>query len=99
MHLSRKNFKQYLALKGISKVIKILTMSDILMMGGFGLLSPIFAVFITDTIQGGNVEVVGIATTIYLLTKSLCQLFAAEIIDKIKGERDDFWSMFIGSAT
>jgi len=97
MHLSRKNFKNYLALKGISRVIKILTLSDILMMGGFGLVSPIFAVFITDTISGGTLGVAGIAITIYLLTKSIGQLFAAEIIDKIKGEMDDFWSVSIGS--
>jgi len=97
MHLSRKNFKNYLALKGISRVIKILTLSDILMMGGFGLVSPIFAVFITDTISGGTLGVAGIAITIYLLTKSIGQIFAAEIIDKIKGEMDDFWSVFIGS--
>jgi len=67
------------------------------MMGGFGLVSPIFAVFVTDSIVGGTVEVVGIASTIYLLVKSLGQLFAAEIVDRIKGERDDFWCMLLGS--
>jgi DHA2 family metal-tetracycline-proton antiporter-like MFS transporter len=97
MRLSRKNIKDYLTFKGINKVIKILIFSDILMMGSFGLISPVFAVYITDTIPGGTLEVVGIASTIYLLTKSIGQLFAAEIVDRIKGERDDFQSMFIGS--
>lgn len=97
MRLSKSNFKAYLTLQGINKVVKILILSDVLMMGGFGLLSPIFAVYVTDTIKGGTVEVVGIASTIYLLVKSIGQLFAAEIIDRIKGELDDFWSMFIGS--
>ena len=97
MRLSRKNITDYLTFKGVNKVVKVLIFSDVLMMGSFGLITPVFAVYITQTITGGTVEVVGIASTIYLLTKSLGQLFAAEIVDRIKGERDDFWSMFIGS--
>jgi len=97
MHLSRQNIREYLTLKGINRVIKTLIFSDLLMMGSFGLIVPVFAVFITDFISGGTVEVVGIASTVYLLTKSLGQLLAAELIDRIKGERDDFLSMVIGS--
>jgi len=41
--------------------------------------------------------VAGIAYTIYLLTKSLSQLPLAYIIDKTKGEIDDFNLMFLGS--
>ena len=97
MRLSRKNFTDFFALRGINKVVKTLILSDVLILGGFGLISPIFAVYVTETIQGGTVEVVGIASTIYLLVKSLGQLISAEIIDRIKGEMDDFWSVFIGS--
>ncbi len=96
MRLNRKNIKEYLTLRGVNKVIKVLIFSNVLMSGVFGLITPVFAVYIIDTIPGGNVEVVGIATTIYLLTKSFGQLFIAEVIDRIKGERDDFWAMFIG---
>lgn len=96
MRLSIKNIKEYLTLKGVNKVIKVLIFSNVLMTGSLGLVSPIFAVFIVDSIPGGTVEVVGIASTVYFLTKSLGQLFAAEVIDRIKGEMDDFWSMFIG---
>jgi len=79
-------------------VIKILTISDLFVLSGFGLIAPIFAVFLTDNIQGGNIEVAGIATTIFLLTRSIGQIPAAYIVDKIKGESDDYWSLMIGSA-
>lgn len=94
--LERKNWQEVFRLQ-INPVIKILTVSDIFILSGFGLVSPIFAVFLTDYIQGGSVEVVGFASMIYLLTKSLGQLPAAQIVDKIRGERDDFWAMVMGS--
>ncbi len=87
----------YFSIKKINSVIRFLTISDFLIISGFGLISPIFAIFIIDSIEGGSIEVVGIATMVYLLTKSLGQIPAAYLVDKIKGERDDFWAMILGS--
>ena len=78
-------------------IIRALTVSDIFLISSFGLITPIFAVFLTQNIRGGNLQVAGFASTIYLLTKSLGQIPIARIADKIKGERDDFWMMVIGS--
>lgn len=78
-------------------IVRALTISDIFVLSGLGLINPIFAVFLTDSIPGGSLQVAGIASMIYLLTKSLGQLPAAYIIDRIKGERDDFWAMLAGS--
>lgn len=80
-----------------NKIIQILIWSDVLIISGFGLISPIFAVFITQQIQGGNLEIVGLASTIYLLFRSVWQLFPARLIDKIRGERDDFLLMLTGT--
>lgn len=96
MRLTIKNVKHFFNLTNINPVIRILTVSDIIFLSGLGLVSPIFAVYITDQIHGG-LEVVGIAATIFLVTKSLGQLITAEIVDRIKGEYDDFWAMFAGS--
>jgi MFS family permease len=68
------------------------------LMGRFGLVAPLFAVFVTRVVDGGDVEVVGIATTIYLLTKSLAQLPASSLLDRIRGERDDFMALIIGGS-
>lgn len=81
----------------VNKVIRFLTLSDILMLSGWGLVNPIFAVFITNQIQGGNVEIAGLAIATSLLTKSLVQLPVARLIDRKKGEIDDFWLMILGS--
>ncbi len=89
--------RSYFILKKINPVIRFLTISDVLILSGFGLITPIFAVFIVNTIKGGNLEVVGIASAVYLLTRSLIQIPAAGLIDKIKGEKDDFLAMLFGS--
>lgn len=94
--LSRKNWREYFAPK-VNLVIKTLIFSDLLVFSGFGLISPLFAVFITEQIQGGSLEVVGLASTIYLVSKSLGQIPVAEYIDRIKGERDDYRLLIIGS--
>jgi len=80
-----------------NKVIKYLTFSDLLILSGFGLISPIFAIFIINNVNGSNLQVVGIAETIFLLAKGLVQIPTAKIIDKTKGEKDDFGVLFVGS--
>lgn len=93
----RKHYYRNLLFAKFNPVIKILTISDVLILSGFGLISPIFAVFLTDNLVDGNVEVAGVAAMIYLLARSIGQVPAAYIIDKVKGERDDFSAMFWGS--
>jgi len=89
-------FRDYLLLD-MNLVIRMLILSDVIWMGACGLLGPIFAIFVVGFIQGGSEVVAGIAASIYLITKSVAQIPAATIIDRIRGEKDDFWFMFIGS--
>jgi len=80
-------------------VVRIMILSDILtVMSRLGFVTPLFAVYITDRIPGGNLEVVGIASMIYLLSKSLSQIATSALIDSIRGEKDDFWAMTGGTA-
>lgn len=81
----------------MNKIIKILIFSDFIILSGFGLISPIFAVFITDHIKDGSVTVAGLASAIYLITKSLLQLPIARFIDKDKDDKDDFFWMVFGT--
>jgi MFS family permease len=82
----------------INKFIRILTITDVLMLSGWGLVNPIFAVFVTDQVKGGSIETAGLAVTVFLLTKSVFQIPIAWYIDKKRGEKDDFWAMIIGSS-
>jgi DHA1 family quinolone resistance protein-like MFS transporter len=79
-----------------SPVIRWLIVGDVVFYGAIGLLSPIFAIFIESRIVGGGVEVVGIATALFLVTRSIVQIPAAQIVDNICGDTDDFWFMFCG---
>jgi len=92
-----KTVKEAELFKKMNPVVRFLTISDILIMGGFALIGPIFAVFITDQIAGASIEVVGIAEGIFLTVRSLMQIPFGRLIDKIKGEKDDFWFMVVGS--
>lgn len=82
-------------LKDINPVIRLLIISDTVVVGAAGLLGPIFALFIEGFIQGGNEAVAGLAAGIYLFTKSVFQIPIAHFIDRVRGEKDDFWLMFI----
>lgn len=65
----------------MNKIIKILIASDFLIWTGWGLLAPIFAVFITERIIGGTLAVVGIAEFIFLASKSIFQLIFGDYLD------------------
>ena len=93
--MSAPHFNDFL-LRHTSPVIRFLILGDVIFYGAVGILSPIFAIFIEDAIVGGGVEVVGIATAIFLVTRSIIQIPAAQIVDKICGDADDFWFMFCG---
>lgn len=84
-------------LRDINPVVRFLIISDIMIVGAAGLLGPIFALFIEGFIVGGNESVAGLAAAIYLFTKSILQIPVAHFIDKIRGEKDDFWILFIAT--
>ena len=75
---------------GINKVIRTLITSDFLLQSGWGLIGPIFAIFLTKQIQGGSLVMVGFVAATYWVTKSVVQPFIARFMDIKKGEIDDF---------
>ncbi|MFH1575479.1 MAG: MFS transporter [Candidatus Nealsonbacteria bacterium] len=81
---------------GINKVIRILISSDILLQSGWGLVFPIFAIFLTRQIHGGSLEMVGFVAATYWITKSVVQPFIAHALDVKNGERDDFKLLIFG---
>lgn len=84
-------------LKDINPVIRFMIISDTVILGAGGLLGPVFAIFIEDFIQNGDAAVAGVAAGIYLFAKSIFQIPIAHLIDRIRGEKDDFWLMFVFS--
>ncbi len=72
-------------MKKISPKLLLLIFSDILILSSFGLIGPIFAIFIIGGLEGGNLVTAGLATTIFLVVKSCVQLpLSRFFIDKEK---------------
>lgn len=82
--------------KSINKVIKILILSDLILLFGWGLIVPILAIFITEQIKGGDVRVAGMAIGLYWLVKSIIQIPIGRYLDQKKGEKDDYYFMIFG---
>ena len=86
--------------KIINKIVKVLIVSDFFLNLGWGLLSPVFAIFILKDITMQDplraAEVAGFAALFYWITKSFLTIPMGYILDKKRGEKDDFWVMVIG---
>jgi MFS family permease len=84
----------------INKIIRTLIISDLFFNLGWGLISPIFAIFILNNISNGDplqaAEIAGLAALFYWIPKSFFEIPIGIYLDKKHGEKDDFWSMFIG---
>ena len=80
----------------INTVIKYLVLSDLAFFAGWGLITPIFAIFIVSNIQGGSILVAGIASSIYWIVKSILRVPFGILLDTHKGEKDDYFFLVIG---
>ncbi|MFH1180879.1 MAG: MFS transporter [bacterium] len=80
----------------INRVIKTLVASDIFLQTGWGLIGPIFAIFLIGQIEGGNLKMVGFVAAVYWVAKSIIQPFIASWLDKNHGEKDDFAFLVAG---
>lgn len=86
----------------INRTIRLLMISDIFVMTGFGLVEPVIAVFIKDNLIGGTIFAAGIASTLFLITKSVIQLPFSRYVDAHAGRSDLKWltvGTFIVAAT
>lgn len=80
----------------VNRVIKYLILSDLVFWSGWGLITPIFAIYIVEKIEGGSALVVGIAAAVYWILKSILRLPISIFLDKCFGEKDDYWFLTVG---
>lgn len=80
----------------LTKVILVLVASDFLLQAGWGLLAPIFAIFLSQQIAHGSIAWVGFIAATYWMSKSFVQPFIAHILDLKKGENDDLKVLIVG---
>jgi len=68
--------------------------SDVFIFSGFGLVSPILAVFIKDDLIGGTLFAAGVASAIFLITHAILQIVFAHYFNP----KDRFWMLWTGTA-
>jgi len=88
-----KNILKHLRL---NKIVRNFILSDMLLFSGWGLVAPVFSIFIIEKIAGATLVTVGISTALYWAVRSLIQLPLAAWLDKTDGEKDDFYTLIFG---
>ncbi len=83
-------------LPAINHIILVIVISQFILTTAFGLLAPIFAIFVSSQIAGATVATVGFVISVYWIIKSILQLFVARFIDRNHGEIDDFYFYLAG---
>jgi len=87
--------------KIFNKIIIVLIASDFLFNLGWGLMAPIFAIFLFQNVALENIseaaKIAGFASLIFWIVKSLLQIPIGHYLDKNHGEIDDFWFMVTGT--
>lgn len=86
--------------KIINRIVKTLIVSDFFLNLGWGLLSPVFAIFVLEKIADRGpiqaAEIAGLAALFYWIPKSFFEIPIGIYLDKHHGEKDDFWAMVLG---
>jgi len=81
----------------VNLVVKILIASDFFIWSAMYLLSPIMALFVTERIIGADIAVVGIATSVYFVSKSIFEIPVGLLIDRTISEKDNFFMAIFGA--
>ena len=82
----------------VNRAVQILLLYMFFAILSISFFVPIFAVFITGFIEGATLRTVGFALAIYAVAKSVLQIPIARLLDRTKGEKDDFYVLLVGAA-
>ncbi len=86
-------------LKRINPLLRFMIVSDMLIVGSLAMFANFYALFVEDTIVGAGEFEIGISMSIYLLSRSVLQIPIATLLDKVKGEKDDYFLLILFSFT
>ncbi|MDD5588641.1 MAG: MFS transporter [Candidatus Nanoarchaeia archaeon] len=77
----------------MNKTLRILILSDIFILGGFGLITPILAIFIEGGLPDGTVFAAGMASMIWFFTYSILQI----VFSYKFNPKDRLWMLKLGT--
>lgn len=81
----------------MNRILRLLISYDLLTISSFGLLQPIFAIFLKEEVVGASIASVGAASAIFLVTKSLLQPFVGKFADAETENKREIRFLFLGS--
>ena len=76
-----------------NRTLKLLILSDILVFGALGFISPILSIFIDNNLTGGGIFTAGLASTIFLVTHAVLQI----IFSYKFNPKDRLWMLWLGT--
>lgn len=80
-----------------NRIIRFFVLSDFFLTSAWGLIIPIMAIFVVDFIKTENPALVaGMSVGIYWVVKAILQIPISDMLDKRKGEKDDFYLLIAG---
>ncbi len=77
----------------MDKTLKLLIISDILVYGALGFVSPILSIFIDNNLAGGGIFTAGLASTIFLTTHAILQV----VFSYFFNPKDRLWMLWLGT--
>lgn len=80
----------------VNKIVRYFIISDLILWSGWGLIEPLFAVFVIKNIEGATLVSIGFLATIYWVVKGVIQIPVSLFLDKTGGEKDDFYALIFG---
>ena len=80
----------------LNRIAKYLIYSDLVFYTGWGLISPIFAIFILQNISGGTAFVAGLSSAIHLIVRSTTRIPFGIASDRDKSQKTAYKFMFLG---
>lgn len=80
-------------IKEMNRTLKLLILSDIFVLSGYGLISPILSIFINDNLIGGSIFSAGLASAIFLITHAGLQLLFSYKFNP----KDRLWMLRLGT--
>jgi len=79
-----------------NKIIRYLLVSDFIFYSGWGLILPVFAVYVIEHIEGGDIMAVGIAEAVFLIVNSFLRVFCGIFLDGQPNEKTDYLFTVVG---
>ncbi|MDD4930760.1 MAG: MFS transporter [Candidatus Colwellbacteria bacterium] len=79
-----------------NKVVRNFVISDLVLFGGWGLISPVMSIFVIENIEGASLITVGALALVYWVVRSAIELPMAIVIEKTETEKDDMYVLISG---